>query len=427
VAHLWYVAYGSNTSSRYFTSRFDEQARAGQIWDEETWATLPHELYFAGSSRTWHGSSVAFVALEQSEEVHTHARAFLVDRDKFDAVLAAEHLWIPLEWDYDILALGVGSWCPLPTSAKYNAVLRLSDIDGVPAFTITTARLLERKLPNDDYLAICREGLASAPQLPDVDGYLSAAVERSLAGEARSVVPPPPGAPLAWRRTLVPLQSTGYPTVQLGPEESWLAAEGPVPGQVEFDGGRTDVWFLPPRDESPPGASPQVLRGLGLEEPFRPELDCRLTAAYPVSLERHPGISEDIEIADRIQVAPETALRLGRWALLVTPSLSGPVSLSPREHGRSNGARVPYATRELWEIDSATGRVRSSRSQPTARVPSLSSGESLSGYAGSSSSSWALRRCRCAPPKPWSATRGGRSYAWTQPRSTSSACGRGTR
>jgi hypothetical protein len=353
VNRLWYIAYGSNTSSAYFASRFDDPP--DRIWEGETWTWFPHELYFAGTSQTWNGSPVAFVSLERSEHAQTLGRAFLIDREKFGTVLAAEHLRIPHEWDYDMLELEIGAWCPLPTRAKYNAVIRLPDISSVPAFAITTARVFDRGRPSDAYLTMCRTGLAAAPDLTDVDAYLAAAIDRSVSAEAPTVVPPRPGAPLAWRRPLAPLASTGYPTVQLGSEESWLAADGPVPAQVEVGSRRTDVWLLPPSDEHPPGASPQVFRGVGVQEPFPERLECRIIAGYPVYLRRSPGISEDIEIADRIQVTPETAGRVGGWALLVTPSLSGPVSLSPREHVPSDSARVSYAARELWELDAASG------------------------------------------------------------------------
>jgi hypothetical protein len=67
--------------------------------------------------------------------------------------------------------------------------------------------------------------------------------------------------------------------------------------------------------------------------------------------------TEDIEIADHVQVAPQNARRFGEWALLVAPSLSGPVHLSPREHVEPDAVRVPYATRELWELGSDEGEV----------------------------------------------------------------------
>lgn len=353
---LWYVAYGSNTSLEYFASRFDAERDAEPVWNDESWVELPYALYFASSSQTWNGSAVAFVSLDRSEAARTVGRAFLIDRDSFDDVLAAEHLGIAHTWDFDVGELRVGAWCPVPTRAKYNAVLRLADVGGAPAFAITTARAFDRARPSDDYLSRCREGLASAPGLEDVDRYLGEAIERSLAGDASSV-PPAPGAPFRWKRTLAELGSTGYPTVHLGPDDAWLAADGPLSGIVEADGRRAPAWFLPPQQGQDAGASPQVFRSLGIESVPPEGISCRLAVGYPVRLQRVPARSDDVEIADRVQVAPETARRLGPWALLASPTLSGPVSLSPRPHVPADCARVSYATRELWEFDSPSGHV----------------------------------------------------------------------
>src|SRR5439155_15221162 len=145
-----------------------EEAGEEPLWEGETWVWLPHEIYFASSSQTWGGSAVAFICLERTEARPTLGRAFLVGRERFDAVLAVEHLRIPLAWDFDVHDLDVGSWCPLPTKAKYNAVLRLPNIADSPAFAITTARTFEHGQPSDAYLATCREGLAEAPLLDNV-------------------------------------------------------------------------------------------------------------------------------------------------------------------------------------------------------------------------------------------------------------------
>src|SRR5215831_8719885 len=355
---LWYVAYGSNISTRYFSSRFSDVGGArGKIWHGESWIWLPYQLYFATSSRTWEGSAVAFLSLEYSSSARSVGRAYLINAEEFAEVLAAEHGAIPLEWDFDLSSLPVGKWCPLPTRAKYNAVLRLPDIERRPAYTITTARAFEHRDPDEDYLTTCREGLADCPMLEDADAYIQTALKRSADQKRLTVIPPPPGAPLAWRTSLRPMKSTGYPTVHLGSDESWLSAEGPFPGRVEAGGRRVSVWLSSPQEGGPEGASPQTFRALGLTEPFPASLSCRIITGYPVSLKRLPGISEDVETADHVQVAPETARRLGRWALLITPNLSGPVMISPREHVPPYAARVSYATRELWDLPGDEGDI----------------------------------------------------------------------
>lgn len=351
MSELWYVAYGSNTSTAYFAERLGHETSR---WRRDVWVWLPYELYFGGSSQTWDGSPVAFISLTRSDDERTLGRAYLMARSALDSVLEAEHLRIATTWDFDVLQLPAGGWCPIPTRAKYNAVMRLDDIEQTPAFTITSARWFTGGTPNADYLSVCRDGLA-ASGLPDVDGYLDTAVDRSLR-RTRAKTPPRPSAPYSWRKELAPTKtSTGYPTVQLGEEDRWLQADGPVPGHVEHDGRLTRVWFLPPTDGAECGASVPVFRALGV--PANRTHLCRLVVDYPVQLRRLPARSDDVEIADAIQVSRATASTLRDWCLLTSPSLSGPVRLSPRAATAADAARVGYATRELWEFDSDHGTV----------------------------------------------------------------------
>lgn len=342
---IWYIAYGSNLSAEHFASRLSEQTPAAG-WEDEAWVWMPHELRFGGSSRTWDGSAVAFVSL-RSRGRNTLGRAYLIDRQLLDDVLAAEHLQIAQTWEFDVLQLPISGWCPLPTRAKYNAILRLADVRGVPAFTITSSRSFATGRPADRYLEMCRQGLSEAG-LTDVNAYLEAALARSLANEVTEVVPPRPSAAYSWMRELKPTeQSTGYPTVQLGSEDAWLEADGPLPGFVEWATKREPVWFLPPAIDAPVGASRPVIRALSIPDDGAL---CRLIVDYPTKLRRLPARTDYVEMADSIQVAPETASELGTWAVLVSPRLSGPVRLSPRPRMKIDAARVGYAARELWGL-----------------------------------------------------------------------------
>ena len=379
---LWYVAYGSNTATRYFTSRFEgADVPPGDLWTRETWTWLPYELYFAGFSRTWNGSAVAFVSLNRSEGARTAGRAYLVDEDRLDVVLAAEHLSIPNTWAYDIGLLPQGSWCPLPTPAKYNALLRVEDVEGLPAYTITTARRFKARSPSDAYLATCREGLAEEVGPDELDAYLEAAARRSTPEYLASMFPPQAAASLVWRKTLPLGSSTGYPSVQLARAERWLRVEAPMPARVSHDGRHASVWLLPAHDQRQEFASTQVFRALGLEPDYgsgEHVIECSIEAPYPVELQRRPALSDDVEIADHVHVASTCAERLGPWAVLVTPSLSGPVRLCPRASIPEHTVRVSYATREIWEIESPTGSAR--------LIPILEPG------SGESSRSGRLRR-----------------------------------
>ena len=62
---------------------------------------------------------------------------------------------------------------------KYDALLRLPDIDGVPAVTLTSTVTRERGEPSQRYLDTIRRGLAACPLDFDHDLYLATAVERS--------------------------------------------------------------------------------------------------------------------------------------------------------------------------------------------------------------------------------------------------------
>jgi hypothetical protein len=62
---------------------------------------------------------------------------------------------------------------------KYNALLRLPDIDGRPAFTLTSSTVREPGEPSSRYLSTIRRGLLGADLDLDVDTYLDAAIERS--------------------------------------------------------------------------------------------------------------------------------------------------------------------------------------------------------------------------------------------------------
>jgi hypothetical protein len=400
VSNLWYVAYGSNTSARYFRSRFDGVDDAHRIWSSERWVWLSRELYFAGRSQTWAGSAVAFVSLWEST-ARTLGRAFLIEQDALDSVLTAEHLRIPQAWTFDALELPIGGWCPLPTRAKYNAVLRIADIDDFPAFTITTARSFEGGRPSAEYLGMCKEGLAEA-NLIEVDAYLEAAIERSSGRMVPSLVPPRPSAPYAWQKTLrATKKSTGYPTVQLDAEDSWLDIEGPVPGLVDAGDARTPVWFLPPRGDGEVGASPPVFRGLGKATG---QTSCSLLVPYATRLRRLPARTGDIEIADSIQVAEKTASQLGEWCLLVSPSLSGPVRVSPRERMRADVARLGYAARELWEFDEDHGVASL---VPIGSVPALGRMKHVRLFRWLSSEAMRLpEMCLGAPHVPLRATEG---------------------
>jgi len=173
---VWYAAYGSNT--RWEGLR--RYLEPGAATPGNRWITLAHALYFAGASRRWEGG-VAFVTTGPGPS--TPARAWHLSAAQLHAVAAAENGvpgMPPLPRPSDIppggvalLAVDLG---PDGTTGKYDALLRLPDIAGVPAVTLTTSRILPTSPPGAAYLSACRAGLAG--RVPDVDAHLTAAVAR---------------------------------------------------------------------------------------------------------------------------------------------------------------------------------------------------------------------------------------------------------
>lgn len=126
--------------------------------------TLARRVYFAGTSRRWQGA-VAFLSLTEHPETAAHARAYLLSEDDFAVLFAGENGTGELRRPLEGLGLTAGNWAEIalpwgnPTLGKYNAVVRLADLEGVPAYTLTTCRLLDLGPPAPDYLDVIVDGL----------------------------------------------------------------------------------------------------------------------------------------------------------------------------------------------------------------------------------------------------------------------------
>ena len=165
---LWYVAYGSNMSpaglARYVGGGSAAEAHS-------TWIQLEHPTYFAGRSVRWDGA-VTFLGLRRRPGTSTPARAYAVDETQFWRIFDGENGARAVEHSASSLrdlALAVGQWHAFDVGPrahddplwKYNAVLRLPDVENRPAYTCTTARDLEVGEPHDAYLQVIREALDS--------------------------------------------------------------------------------------------------------------------------------------------------------------------------------------------------------------------------------------------------------------------------
>lgn len=174
---VWYVAFGSNTVPAML-------GRYVPVEDVEHRAvTIPHELYFAG--KAW-GAAPAFVEHVRNDEVATPARAYLLDVAHLPRLMGGENGQFADEWRVDIGVMKSSDVIdyPVPLDSdegvgKYNALLRLDDIDGLPAVTITTTHQLTRGGPSDEYLTVIRAGLSADHDIALLEQHLQAAIERS--------------------------------------------------------------------------------------------------------------------------------------------------------------------------------------------------------------------------------------------------------
>ena len=192
---VWYVGYGSNVlparldaylGGSAADSRFGAHVAPRTLSPprEHRWITVPHAVYFAGVSARWTGAS-AFLSLALSSD--SIARAYLLDWSALDHIATVENA--QTEQTLDVRAsvpTRPGAWAQLPVEAssephrgKYDAALRLDDMDGVPALTLTSSRVREPGVPADRYRDVIAEGLRDNPFGVDPDAYLAAAVERS--------------------------------------------------------------------------------------------------------------------------------------------------------------------------------------------------------------------------------------------------------
>lgn len=193
---LWYVLYGSNLLRERFHTYLtgsDEHSEFGAHPPaptasppaEERWLWIDHALYFAGVSRRWTGAS-AFVSTTVDPANRSVGRGYLIERAQLAHLAAVENVVAAV----DIGAtetLAIGQWAQLTVDregesfrGKYDALLRLPDIDGRSAFTLTSSTVREPGEPSSRYLSTIRRGLLGADLDLDVDAYLYAAIERSM-------------------------------------------------------------------------------------------------------------------------------------------------------------------------------------------------------------------------------------------------------
>jgi len=160
---VWYVGYGSNLDENRLDKYLPDRKTTGPKPGRQTrWVELEHhQIYFAGKSKTWDGA-VAFCALKSEQPRPFPVKAHRLQLEELSVVAAKENGYSSIAWDPAIaFDLEINEWLPLPVAlakdgfaGKYNAVLRLPDIDNIRAYTLSTSRVLPIDKPAPAYIEL---------------------------------------------------------------------------------------------------------------------------------------------------------------------------------------------------------------------------------------------------------------------------------
>jgi hypothetical protein len=160
---VWYVSYGSNLDeNRLDKYLLDRKTIEYNTSRETRWVGLRrYQIYFAGKSKTWKGA-VAFCALKSEQSRPFPVKAHRLQLGELSVVAAKENGYGSIAWDpASAFDLEINEWLPLPVAlakdgfgGKYNAILRLPDIDSVRAFTLSTSHVLPIDQPASAYIEL---------------------------------------------------------------------------------------------------------------------------------------------------------------------------------------------------------------------------------------------------------------------------------
>ncbi len=124
---------------------------------------LDRAVAFRGRSRRW-GGGVAFLERDPTPGTATPARAWLLGLDQIADLVAQEARLAVSPEPAVLAALAPGGMLTLG-GGWYDTVLRLSDLDGRPALTVTTVQDLPATEPTAAYLATLAAGHAEVGPL----------------------------------------------------------------------------------------------------------------------------------------------------------------------------------------------------------------------------------------------------------------------
>ncbi|MEZ5092996.1 histone deacetylase [Nocardioides sp.] len=160
---VWYAAYGSNLLAGRFTcyleggrppgaARTYVGCRDTRPWRASRPVAIPGQLCFGGLSPTW-GGGLAFLTHPAAGEAR--GRGYLVTAGQL-ADLARQEARVGPEHRLTLTPAG-GRWHDVVPA--YESVLGLGELDGHPAFTLTTAGSLAAAPPAPAYVRTILAGL----------------------------------------------------------------------------------------------------------------------------------------------------------------------------------------------------------------------------------------------------------------------------
>lgn len=322
------------------------------------WVDVPYERYFAGTSKTW-GGAVAFLSLAQDTEIHTRCKAYLIEERDLSAIVRQEN-GSTEDLSDELHSLQVDQWTALPTPpssdgfrGKYNALLRLPGIEESAAYTLTTARRLQLGAPAPGYLALIEGALRAegSPLSPvegtEKDGYNARFVTSGWDIRFR------------WTEEQRSARPTGFDAVRLPLSYAPAVQFSAVLADLESETARAPTWITFAEDI---GQRPLVDSSLADAVGLTPGSDgthVNLDVRRPVPYRRLSGVAWDIPGSDVLQAAPGDAAELGRWVLVISPTIAAPFRVVGRSHVPTGSVRIGYAGRRLLGLrQNNGGRIR---------------------------------------------------------------------
>jgi hypothetical protein len=131
---------------------------------------------------------VAFCALKSEQSRPFPVKAHRLQLEELSVVAAKENGYGSIAWDpARAFDLEINEWLPLPVAlakdgfaGKYNAILRLPDIESVRAFTLSTSHVLPIDQPASAYIELIVAALTNRIGAARAHSLLKRAVSTDL-------------------------------------------------------------------------------------------------------------------------------------------------------------------------------------------------------------------------------------------------------